>query len=103
MQLLYNRTSTIIHNSVEEKAIDCVVLLDASDETMIHFTYRRILAGVLLSRTQVRTRIWRKPRSLEWWRGVQAGLYGEGWWRENLRLTKDTFDILCNELRPNLE
>ena len=49
------------------------------------------------------TRIWRKPRSLEWWRGVQAGLYGEGWWRENLRLTKDTFDILCNELRPNLE
>lgn len=32
-----------------------------------------------------------------------AGLYGDGWWRENMRMTRDTFEIVCNELRPYLE
>ena len=35
--------------------------------------------------------------------GVRSGLYGDGWWRDNLRMTKDTFDILCNQLRPHLK
>ena len=35
--------------------------------------------------------------------GVMSGLYGDGWWRENLRMTKDTFDVICNQLRPHLE
>ena len=35
--------------------------------------------------------------------GVRSGLYGDGWWRDNLRMTNDTFDILCNQLRPHLE
>ena len=30
-------------------------------------------------------------------------MYGDGWWRENLRMTRDTFEILCNELRPYIE
>ena len=48
-------------------------------------------------------RIWCKPRSTEWWTGVITGLYGDEWWRENLRMTRDTFEILCNELRPHIE
>lgn len=32
-----------------------------------------------------------------------AGVYGEDWWRQNLRMTRDTFEILCTELRSHLE
>ena len=32
-----------------------------------------------------------------------TGLYGDEWWRENLRMTRHTFEILCNELRPHIE
>ena len=31
------------------------------------------------------------------------GVYGEGWWRENLRMTRNTFEIVCNELKPYIE
>ena len=32
-----------------------------------------------------------------------AGVYGETWWRENLRMTRETYDVLCDELRPYLQ
>ena len=31
------------------------------------------------------------------------GLYGDSWWRENQRMSKETFEIICNELRPHLQ
>lgn len=48
-------------------------------------------------------RIWCKQKSTEWWRNAIAGNFGETWWRENLRMSKETFEILCNELRPYIE
>ena len=30
-----------------------------------------------------------------------AGVYGQDWWRENLYMTLDTFEILCTELKPH--
>ena len=48
--------------------------------------------------------IWCKPRSNKWWKDVQCGRYGEEWWwKENLCMNRDTFAILCNELRPFLQ
>lgn len=35
----------------------------------------------------------------EFWEGVKNGLFGERWWKENLRVNKATFDFLCGELR----
>ena len=31
---------------------------------------------------------------------IKAGLYRENWWRKNVRLSKETFEIICDELRP---
>ena len=31
------------------------------------------------------------------------GIYGDDWWRKNLRVTKSTFEALCRELRPFIE
>ena len=47
--------------------------------------------------------MWCKERSAEWWSNAIVGNYGESWWRENLRMSKETFLILCNELRPHIE
>ena len=30
---------------------------------------------------------------------MKGGLFGDAWWKENLRMKKSTFDHLCNELR----
>ena len=32
-----------------------------------------------------------------------AGLYGETWWKENLRMSRATFKIVCDELRPHIK
>ena len=31
------------------------------------------------------------------------GLYGDSWWREILRMSNETFEIICNELQPHLQ
>ena len=35
-----------------------------------------------------------------WWSEAAAGAHGESW---NFRMSRDTFTILCKELRPHLE
>ena len=47
--------------------------------------------------------MWCRPCSLNWWEEVQSGRYGDMWWKENLRMSRATFDILCRELRPHIE
>ena len=47
--------------------------------------------------------MWCRPRSVNWWEDVQSGRYSETWWKENLRMSRATFDILCCELRPHIE
>ena len=32
-----------------------------------------------------------------------AGLYGDGWWKENLRMSRHTFTVICTILRPYIE
>ena len=45
-----------------------------------------------------------RPRSQDWWERASTGVFGgDHWWRENLRMNRATFQILCNELRPHIE
>ena len=30
-------------------------------------------------------------------------MYGREWWRENLIMSVETFEIVCNHLRPHIE
>ena len=43
--------------------------------------------------------MWCKP-SQEFWKAAVEGKFGEDWWKQNLRMKKDTFDIVCSILRP---
>ena len=47
--------------------------------------------------------VWCKPRSKHWWDAVNSGVFGDDWWKENLRMSRDTFTIVCSELRPYIE
>ena len=62
----------------------------------------RIVAALLLNRhlASKRRSVWCKQRSQDWWKAVQSGLFGPGWWKENLRMSEQTFNSLCNQLRP---
>ena len=43
------------------------------------------------------------PRNRHWWTAAGNGLFGEHWWKENLRMNRETFNVLCNELRPFIQ
>ena len=56
----------------------------------------------LRTRETISPRTWCKYRGKEWWSEVVAGIHGATFWRENFRMSHDTFSILCEELRPHL-
>ena len=57
------------------------------------------LLSLLIAHTQVIRRVWCKPVSREWWAAVKNALFGEEWWKANVRVTQDTFNMLCSYLR----
>ena len=63
---------------------------------------RIVLFASHVMKKWIRT-VWCKPASREWWAAVNNGFFGEEWWKENLRMSRATFDKLCDSLRPYLE
>ena len=47
--------------------------------------------------------VWCKPRAQGYWEAAKAGAFGNEWWHENLRISKSTFTVLCNQLKPYIE
>jgi len=43
--------------------------------------------------------VWCVPRSKDWWQDVLRGK-DNSWWKENLRMTCNTFTVIRNELHP---
>ena len=44
-----------------------------------------------------------RPRSSQWWEDVVLQTFREHDWIENFRVSKDTFQYLCDQLRPVIE
>ena len=44
-----------------------------------------------------------RPRSSRWWEDVVLQTFREHGWIENFRVSKDTFQYLCDQLRPVIE
>ena len=44
--------------------------------------------------------VWVRPRSADWWDNIVNGEWTENDWRENLRMSKETFDYTCREIGP---
>ena len=45
--------------------------------------------------------IWENQRSREWWTDIVKGTFSDNQWMENFRITKATYEILCDDLRPS--
>ena len=51
-----------------------------------------------------RERIWRHPgRTDQWWKNLYSGVLPVSEWRKNLRMTRESFMTLADELRPFLQ
>ena len=46
--------------------------------------------------------VWCKPCSHVYLEAAKAGAFGDEWWHENLRMSKATFGVLCDKLRPHI-
>lgn len=64
--------------------------------------FRKRLKAVLLIKESPYRSCWTLYRSKEWWNTVVSGRMGDVWWKSNFRVTRQTFDIICRELRPYL-
>ena len=63
---------------------------------------RNIVLQMLATRYagRIHRTCWAIPRSKNMLSDAIAGRLGNNWWKENLRMSRDTFYILCNELHP---
>lgn len=61
------------------------------------------MRAILFCQNCIGVRVWSKQRCHEWWKRVESGLFREDWWRENLRMSHDTFKIICDQLRPYIQ
>ena len=57
-----------------------------------------VLITRILMKRRPRT-VWKKLASTGWWTVVNNGLFREAWWKESLRMTRETFVVLCDNLR----
>ena len=53
----------------------------------------------LLNSSSNRT-CWCIHRTKQWWLAASSGMFGPLWWRDNLRMSFETFNMLVNQLRP---
>ena len=58
--------------------------------------------AALLDSSTVDRSVWCKQRTVGFWEAAKSGILGENWWRDNLRMKKQTFCLLCLELKPFL-
>ena len=59
-----------------------------------------LCTGLALGLSHEKT-IWEKQRSQEWWTDIVKGTFSDDQWMENVRMTKATFEILCDDLFPS--
>ena len=75
--------------------------------TMERMKRRRVFRSQTLLATKNRRgrrSMWERPgRSKIWWNNFLNGIVVANEWRENFRMTRDTFMTLTEELRPFLE
>ncbi len=48
---------------------------------------------------RISPRVWCKKRSKQWWSEALSGVYGESWWRDNLRITRENLCLFVINLR----
>ena len=44
--------------------------------------------------------MWAFPRSSDWWENVVLANFGRHDWMENFRMSRETYQYLCDQLRP---
>ena len=64
-------------------------------------TNRQRLVQLLI--TSTKRSCWCIHRSRQWWQAASNGLFGNKWWKENLRMSYETFNLLVKELKPSVE
>ena len=91
-------TLRLVHSLRQRRILTMIARMD----------YRR---GILKSLTTMKTghqnakrRFWVRPgRTDGWWQNFVNNVVVAEEWRENFRMSRDSFFLLCNRLRPILE
>ena len=88
------RDALMPKNAVEGKYFSCF-------QYRLYVLLKHLMAALLDSSTVHRS-VWCKQRTRGFWEAAKSGILGENWWRDNLRMKKQTFCLLCLELKPFL-
>ena len=52
---------------------------------------------------RIQRSVWCIPRGRQMFSDAMSGKLEVNWWKQNLRMSQDTFNILCNELCPFIQ
>ncbi|XP_078701716.1 myb/SANT-like DNA-binding domain-containing protein 7 [Branchiostoma floridae x Branchiostoma belcheri] len=88
------------NNSRSGSAVDMSPFYDELDRL---FTDRPTVAQVMHAATIVDKAIWERNRSKNWWDETVVGTSTDADWQENFRVSRLTFDYLCDQLRARLQ
>ena len=61
-----------------------------------------LVLALICQRYFVERRIWARPRSGDWWKRVVSDTFTDAEWKENFRMSKKTFKLLCNHLQKHI-
>ena len=61
-----------------------------------------VLASKLFTPANPRS-VWLRPRSSQWWEDVIMKSFDHNVWMENFRMSRETFQYLCQQLRLIVE
>ena len=85
-------TTLVEEKSVEVLSLSALFIYSGNYYDNFYLFCRRKFMFLLIDMKAPRT-IWMRPRTQQWWMDVQSGKYGNGWWKDNLRMTEHTFIV----------
>ena len=91
-------TLRLLHNLRQRRILNMITSIDQRQSIF------RNLMAMKNARRNPKRRFWIRPgRTDGWWQNFVDNVVVPEEWRENFRMSKNSFLLLCNKLRPFLE
>ena len=61
-----------------------------------------LISSYTIMNTRIPRQVWCYTRSCKWWEHVVCHSFSQADWRENFRLSHETFNYICDKLKPTI-
>ena len=80
-----------------------LLLIRARRKRRLHLALQNIYIAYLRRKRKSRKRFWVLPRPQYWFQGLLNSQALDFWWKENFRISRETFEFICRTVGPALQ